>query len=45
MISPELTIRVHAHPSRRQRALQALLPQAVVFMAAGVFLLSVLVNA
>ena len=44
VVSPDLVIRIRAHPSRRQRALRALLPEAVVLCLASVCLLMVLVS-
>jgi hypothetical protein len=45
MIAPEIVIRVRPYPSRRQRAVQALLPKAVAFVVASGCILTVVLNA
>jgi hypothetical protein len=44
-ISPDIVIRIRAYPSRRQRALQALVPNAVLVLMGALFLVTVLANA
>jgi hypothetical protein len=45
VVSPDLVIRIHAYPSRRQRALRAQLPKAVAALLGTFYLLLFLVSA
>jgi hypothetical protein len=44
VVSPDLVIRIRVHPTRRQRALRALLPKAVAWCLGSVCLLMVLAS-